>query len=238
MKAVALGFLVGALGAAPLAGAAAADPPEHSLGGRVGWARLITPNGDWGLHSDHDPQLASFIRSQTTLNIDPVWYSVAPDRLDQLCAYPFIYVKELTRIANPDHLKNIHEYLRRGGFVCIDPCVNGFTPGEKEALVREHADLFKRLFPDCSVRELPDDHAIFRCYFPVTVDELYTPDMIRRGAVKPPRIGMRGVFLGERMIAVISITGLECGWPETPQRAPACMKLIVNCYVYAMTRSG
>jgi hypothetical protein len=208
----------------------------EARGGRVGWARLITPDARWGLHSNQDPKLADFIGTQTSLNIDPVWYSVAPDNLDQLCAYPFIYVKELVRISDPAHLRNIQEYVKRGGFICIDPCVNGFSPERKEDLVRRNAALFKQLFPESSVRELADDHEIYRCYFPVTVDELYTPDMIRRGAVKPAHIGLRGIFLGERMIAVISIAGLECGWPETPQRVPGCMKLIVNSYIYAMTR--
>lgn len=214
----------------------AADGQPQSRGGRVGWARLITPNAQWDLHSDQDPKLATFIRTQTTLNIDPTWYSVDPANLEKLCAYPFVYVKELTRVTNDGDLNNIREYLLRGGFICIDPCVNGFSPAEKVQLVREHAKVFTRLFPRSDVRELPDSHEIFRCYFPVTVDGLYTPDMLERGAIKPPQIGLRGVFLGERMIAVISITGLECGWPETPQRVPACMGLIVNSYVYAMTR--
>ncbi|MFT3867794.1 MAG: DUF4159 domain-containing protein [Nibricoccus sp.] len=212
-----------------------ADSEVHR-GGLVGWARLATPDKAWALHSDQDPKLAAFIRSQTSLNIDPVWYTASPGELGELCTYPFIYVKDLTRLGAPEHLTNIQEYLRRGGFLCIDPCVNGFSPAQKLDLIRRHTDLFKKLFPDSVVRELADDHEIYRCYFSVTVHELYTPDMIKRGAKKPANIGMRGVFRGDRMIAIISITGLECGWPETPQRAPACMKMIVNSYIYAMTR--
>jgi hypothetical protein len=204
-------------------------------GGPVGWARLMTPNTPVTRHSVQDPRMVSFIRSQTSLNIEPGWYPVTPDQLDQLCAYPFIYVKELDRISAPDHLRNLGEYLRRGGFVCVDPCVNGLTPDEREDVARRYGRQFLRMIPGCSVRELPDDHEIFRCFFSVNVDDLFTPDMIRRGAIKPAQIGLRGVFLGERIIAVISISGLECGWPETPQRVPGCMKLIVNTYVYAMT---
>lgn len=214
----------------------ALGPPAQSRGGRVGWGRLSTPGSQWGRHGDQDPRLARFIADQTTLNLDRVWYAVEPDTLDHLCTYPFIFAKDLLRIADPDHLKNLREYLRRGGFLCIDPCVNGFSESAKESLTQQYGDLFTRLFPDCRMRELPDDHEIYRCYFPVTVDGLYTPDLIRAGGVKPPHIGMRGVFLGDRMIAVVSITGLECGWPETPQRVPACMKMITNVYVYAMTR--
>jgi len=219
-----------ALGALAVGGADAV-----SRGGRVGWARLTTPGSQRGRHSDQDPRLVRFIGDQTSLNLGREWYAVAPDKIEQLCVYPFIFAKDLLSISVPAHRKNLQEYLQRGGFLCIDPCVNGFSPAEKEDLVRQYGVWFTRLFPDCSMRELPDDHEIYRCYFPVTVAELYPPDMIRAGAIKPPHIGMQGIFLGGRMIAVISITGLECGWPETPQRVPACLKMITNIYVYAMT---
>jgi hypothetical protein len=60
--------------------------------------------------------------------------------------------------------------------------------------------------------------------------------MLRAGASKPPDSGLIGIFQGDRMIAAICTDGLECGWPETPQRATGCMRMIVNIYVYAMTR--
>jgi hypothetical protein len=211
---------------------ATADP----RGGRVGWARLITSDAGWGVHSDQDPKLASFIRSQTSLNIDPIWYSVRPSDLKELCAYPFVYVKDLTRVSDPSGESNLQEYLRRGGFICVDPCTARFSAVETELFFEKHEKWFARLFPTAVIRTLPDAHEIFRCYFTVGVDDLFTPDMIRAGAVKPPQIGMRGVFEGDHLIAVISTSGLECGWPQTPQRMPGCMKLIVNAYVYAMTR--
>lgn len=209
---------------------------EVHRGGLVGWARLITPNQDWAVHSDRDPKLASFIRSQTSLNIDPVWYGVAPNDVNALCTYPFIYAKDLTHIQNQQDLQNIQEYLKRGGFLFIDPCVSRLTDSDKLKLIQNHARLFKALLPDCTVRELPDDHEIYRCYFSVTVDALYTPDMIRTGRIKKPHIGLRGVFRNDRMVAVICTDGLECGWPETPQREPGCIQMIVNSYIYAMTR--
>jgi hypothetical protein len=94
------------------------------------------------------------------------------------------------------------------------------------------------LIPGTVLRELPDTHEIYRCYFDVKVDDLFPKGLISSGPPKPPRIGLQGVFLGDRMIAVVGTNGLECGWPQTPQRQPGCMKMIVNMYVYAMTRSA
>jgi hypothetical protein len=235
--AIAVLMLTGLTTAVPIAVAAAdAGGPVMHQSGRVGWGRLITPTTQWGRHGEQDPRLTEFIAAQTKLNLDRAWYPVTADKLDQLCRYPFLFAKDLLRIASPEHLRNLQEYVRRGGFICIDPCVNGFSPGEKETLARQYGQLFTRLFPACTMRVLPDEHEIYHCYFSVTVDELYPPQMIRAGAIKPPRIGLRGIFLDDRMIAAVSITGLECGWPETPDRVPACLKMITNIYVYAMTR--
>jgi Domain of unknown function (DUF4159) len=209
---------------------------ELLRGGRVGWARLITPSSDWAIHSDQDPKLARFIRSETSLNIDPVWYTVDPADLEHLCAYPYVYVKDLTRYSQTQDLDNLREFLRRGGFIFIDPCTAHFTASQAESFVKRHAALYARLLPGTEARLLPANHELFRCYFTVTTDDLFTPDMIRLGAQKPPNTAMYGVYQGDRIISVISVTGLECGWPQTPQRVPGCMKMIVNSYVYAMTR--
>lgn len=205
-------------------------------GGRVGWARLIVPSLRWDLHSNNDPTLAEFIRTQTSLNIDPVWYSVDPGNMEKLAAYPFIYVKDLARVTNERDLGNIREYVRRGGFIFVDPCTTSFSAADTKRFQEDHAALFRRLFPTSAVSELSDSHELYRCYFTVTVDDIITPDMTRLGVTKPPGVGLLGVFEGERLIAVISTSGLECGWPQTPQRQPGCMQLIVNAYVYAMTR--
>ncbi|HWA25049.1 MAG TPA: DUF4159 domain-containing protein [Lacunisphaera sp.] len=210
-----------------------AEPPR---GGRVGWARLITSEARWNLHSDQDPKLAAFIRSETSLNIDPTWYSVDPVDLEKLCAYPFVYVKDLTRVRGPKAVDNLAEYLRRGGFIFVDPCTTSFSASDLARFKRQHTELFARLSPGCNVRELPDTHELYRCYFTVTVDDIFSADMIRAGATKPPSLGTLGVFAGERLMAVISTSGLECGWPQTPGRTAGCMKFIVNSYIYAMTR--
>jgi len=221
--------LVEGRGAAPVA------PPR---GGRVGWARLVTPGPAWDVHNDRDLVLASFIRRETNLNIDLVSHTVDAGNLAELCAYPFIYVKDLWHITDAGDLRNIQEYLRRGGFICVDPCKGALNNArEAEAFPRKLAEWFTRLLPGCAVRELLGDHEIFRCYFTVSVDDLFPPDLLAQGVPKPPRIGMQGVFLGERMVAVICDSGLECAWPEAQQRAPGCKQMLVNIYVYAMTHA-
>lgn len=214
--------------------------PQSARGGRVSWARLITSSGQSWVHSEQDPKLASFIGSQTSLNIDPDWQYVRAGDLDKLCAFPFLYVKDLTDISGDEDLRNLREYLQRGGFICVDPCFAGSITKDEDskAFILRHQAWFTKLVPGSTLRELPDTHEIYRCYFNVKVDDLFPRAMLNQGAQKPPRIGLQGVFLGDRMIAVVGASGLECGWPQTPQRTPGCMKMIVNMYVYAMTRSA
>ena len=224
------------LAAVIVTGAAAAEEKRAPRGGRVGWARLITGSSQWAILSDQDPKLASFSRKETSLNIDPTWYSVYATDLEKLCTYPFVYVKDLTEVRTNLELDHLAEFLRRGGFLCVDPCTTRWGVNDLKRFIDRHREVFMKMFPDCEMRELPDSHELYHCYFAVGVDDLFSKDMIAAGASRPPRIGMQGVFRGERMVAVISTSGLECGWPQTPGRAPGCMKMIVNSYVYAMTR--
>jgi hypothetical protein len=202
-------------------------------GGRVDWARLVTPDKNWDIHSDRDPDLAEFIRRNTNLSIDATWYAADPARLEQLCTYPFIYAKDLTLVRNPAHLANIREYLARGGFICVDACATINITPDMEAYYRGNCAIFERMFPGAVIRQVPETHGVYTCYFKVGWSDIYTRDM---GVHTPmPHDGIYGVFVGDRMVALLSMYGLQCGWPQTPMRTPGCMKLILNAYVYAMT---
>lgn len=210
-----------------------AESAAEPRGGRVAWGRMITQSAYWNFHSDRDPSLARFIRKETTLNIDPTWYAVNPSNLEQLCRIPLIYVKNLSDVRREADLQNIREYLRRGGFLCIDACSTPPRTPDMEVYFRTNRDILQRLIPGAEVRSLPETAAIYHCYFGVQRADLYPP-----GNRSSPgeHQGLYGVFDGKRMVGVISMYGLECGWPETPARQPGCMKMIVNIYVYAMTR--
>lgn len=202
----------------------------ESRGGRVSWGRIIA-GGDWNIHSDRDPDLAKFIRNETTLNLNPTWHSADPRDLEQLSQFPFLYAKELAVSRTNTQAENLREYLQRGGFLCIDPCIAHVSVS---AFFRTTSASLQRIMPGGQLRQLPPSHPIYHCYFHVKPDEIFTRDM----GIMPPREfeGLYGWFYDDRLVAVISLYGLECGWPQTPMRTPGCMKMIVNMYVYAMTR--
>jgi hypothetical protein len=227
--------LVVVLAAARLGAVRAEEPTTVPRGGRVAWARLITHSAYWDIHADCDPALANFIRKETTLNIDPTWFSVSPARLDQLCRIPLIYVKDLSYVRGEGDLQNIREYLQRGGFLCIDTCAQPPRTTDMEVYFRTNRDIARRVIAGAEVRPLPETHAIYHCYFGVQRGDIYTP---KSRPLTGEHDGLYGVFDGERMVGVISMYGLECGWLAVPDRKAGCMKMIVNIYVYAMTRGS
>lgn len=200
---------------------------------RVDWARLVTPNKDWQIHEDRDASLARFIRDNTSLDIWRSPDSADPAHLDQLCCHPFIYAKDLRWVSDSAQLANIGEYLRRGGFMCVDACATETVTPDMEAYLRDNSAIFKRLFPGAEIRKLPETHGVYTCYFKLSRADVYTADMGNQA--KRANYGLYGVIVGGRMVAVISMYGLECGWPQTPLRTPGCMKFILNMYIYAMT---
>lgn len=222
-----------ALAVMALSGAWLQGADGDPRGGRVGWGRLITASSSWTVHEGNDPLLAEFIRHQTSLNIDPRCYPVDPAKLDELCKYPFIFTNNLTNVSDPRHLANLREYLSRGGFIYIDRCVNLSFSLPQETFYERHVALFARFLPGSEIRELPDRHEIFSCYFglkPAERDELRR----HRGEVHNT---IYGIYLEGRMVALLSLANFQCGWPNAALKKEAAMKEIANIYVYAMTRA-
>ncbi len=212
-------------------------PAETHRGGRVGWARLKTPSEHWSRHTGSDGTLSDFIRTHTTLNMEPEWRAADPERLEELGAFPFLFCTDLTPIVSPKSLANLSEYLHRGGFLLVDACCNREINPDPDVYYDNNVTAFRRLLPEMTVKRFPDDHPVYTCYFtpkarpPHTYAENnYNP----RWAAK----GLYGVYLGDRLASVLSLSGLQCGWDRMvapPGHPEECMKMVVNIYVTAMT---
>jgi len=204
-----------------LIGAATADDPKPALppGTKLAWARLKSDSPFWDRHADYDHDLLSFMRENTTLNLDPVWHYASAHSIDSLCAYPFILAANLDHLA-PDEHDNLVEYLRRGGFLLLDACLEPtVTPDPREFVVRQ-VKFFESDFPQLEFRLLTPAHPLFSVYFKLDAEE-------KR---------FWGLYDGDRMIALISLGSIECdlagfGRMWTPV---AAAKMITNIYLYAL----
>jgi hypothetical protein len=211
-------------------------------GDRVGWARLKTSSPHWMRHAGSDPVLMKFFRDETTLNIDPTWYAADADDLAELCKYPFLFSQAVDVVTEPVGRSNIAEYARRGGFLLVDAChAHEVTPDFDEFL-RRQIEFYSTALPEAQVVPLPATHEIYRCHFQIPDGR---PPHTFEGNVydtRKARHGLYGVMIGTRMAGLVSLCGWQCGWdhvtshpsPSPPGTDAACMRMVVNIYIYAM----
>lgn len=218
----------------PLPERAAADPPppdiERFRGSQFQWARLRTSGPYWNRHSGADPALLRYLAKATVLKIDPVAHSLRADSVDALIVYPFIYCDNISHLAHVE-AANLAEYLRRGGFLCIDACahraINPSIPAFLEAQIR----VLATHFPNLRIEELLPEHEIFSVYF-----QLKDPPPYRKA--NGERHPTYAVFDGDHLIGVIGLNGMQCGWSDDTAGpyGTECAQMMANIYVYAMTR--
>lgn len=227
------------LAAALLRAEPATQPAEPLVrGGRVGWARLSTPDAVWRRHADSDPILSNFIRTQTSLNIDPTWYEARIDRIEELCTYPLLFTNSIDKITAPVHRANLAEYLRRGGFLVVDSCINRDITPDPDAFYDAQVAAFKAILPRCDIRRLPDDDAIYSNFFQMSE---HPPHSYHGGHYNPAwaKYGLYVVTVDSLPVALLSLSGLQCGWTfidSDPRSGNQALRMLTNIYVYAMTR--
>jgi hypothetical protein len=221
--------LAGAVATASLIGTthgtAAESPPLEVA--NTGWARLVTRHPEWNFHNEREEQLIDFIRRDRELKFNTRLSVAYPDSLENLCKTPFLFTFDMTAMDDPREWANIREYLYRGGFLYLDNCVH--VSPDMQAFRHDHLLRLTRLLPSSEMRRLSNDHPIYRTRYPITLDQLpkdpKTP-ADQRGA-------LYGVFDDNRMVALLSLAHLFCGWPQNPGIVDACMKQMVNIYAYS-----
>jgi hypothetical protein len=210
---------------------------DRLRGDRVGWARLKTNSPIWQRHARSDPKLMRFFREHTTLNIDPTWYAADVEQPGEMGLYPFLFAQDLRPAQGGAGQGNLTEYIRRGGFLFVDCCINPKTRGARPTtFITEHADLFQKMIPGADVLEMPDRHELFRCFFDLSAGAPHTAVEYEWNA-QP----LYAVQVGRRMVGVISTSGLQCGWDNmnpTIGHDVLCMQTLVNIYIYAMTQTA
>jgi hypothetical protein len=162
--------------------------------------------------------------------------TVAPTRLADLCAFPFIFSNHLAALSDASQLSNLREYLYRGGFIYLDGCDDYTVNPSFRVFHEQHIALFARWLPGSQVRLLPPQHPIFRSIFPVTESSVIS----KAGPHDPKWAGasqaLYGVFDDDRMIILLSQLHLRCAWGVDRDNTELKMRQAANIYAYAMPR--
>ncbi len=211
-----------------------ATETEMGAGGKVVWARLKTPSPSWNRHAQSDHFLIKFIHNSTTLDIDPAWHAANVDNLTQMCAYPFLFCEGLGYVDRAG-LKNVREYIQRGGFLFIDSCIAPQVNHREDDFIATQMSVLREILPDLRTEAIPPNHAIFHNCFDMVdglpntrVDDL--PDW-------PPE-GLTAIYSHNRLVCIMSVSGLQCGWAgiiQNQAHCTSCMKMMINIYFYAIT---
>ncbi len=230
-------FMVATFGALTLAaaGRSRGQSGEAQRGGSVKWARLKTPSASWHRHARSDPDMLEFVRQNTSLNVEPRSYWADVGNLQQMIGYPLLFSEGLHWVENPEHLENIAEYLRRGGFLLIDSCiaVNRDAP----AYFGSEVGVIRAVLPEAEIRPITSADEIYRSFFTMKGG---VPHTFCNNIFDPvwASYGLHGIHLNGRLAGVISLSGLQCGWDRMiapPGHDIECMKMLVNIYTYVLT---
>lgn len=186
--------------------------------------------GDWYANPSSLPNLLTFIRENTNMDV-----ASEPRRVqimdNDLTNYPFLYMTGHGNVRFTDEeISRLRRYLTSGGFLHADD-----NYGMDASFRRE----IKRLFPDKELVELPFDHAIYHSWFdfPNGLPKIHEHDGKRPQGF--------GIFHESRLVVYYTYeTDLGDGWedqhihnnPEEKRRA--ALRMGTNIVVYALTQHG
>jgi hypothetical protein len=206
-----------------------------------GWDRWATD------YPDSDQNFSFRLQQLTALKVNPE--PVIIELTDpELFTYPWIYIVEPGALVfSGEEVERLREYLLTGGFLMVD---DFWGENEWENFYRE----IKRVFPDREPVELPIEHPIFNCVFPLTakpqipsisygIESQYTGVTWERWDAQTPHY--KGIFddLGRMMVIICHNTDLGDGWEREGESEyyfrefseKKAYPLGINIVFYAMT---
>ena len=113
--------------------------------------------GDWYSNPTSLPNLISFVRRNTNIQLDEQEYLVKPGG-NQIFQFPFVYMTGHGNVIFSDEeAQNLRKYLIAGGFLHVDD-----NYGMDKFIRRE----MKKVFPELDFVEVDFEHDIFHAQYP------------------------------------------------------------------------
>jgi hypothetical protein len=214
--------------------------PSLDKGAITQWGRLKfrCDNNDtnWHVHPQGDLNLISKINGEVTTNIGESWQVADVAKIDELSKFPMLFMHaESPPFLTEDELKNLREYLMRGGFLYAEDCVNGYSShgmgqGQWDFFFRRMRETLADLIPGAEFKRLPLDHPIFHSYYDLTQGQPHMQGFEHGG---------HGLTYKGRLVAYLSPSDAHCGWTNEVwfgrQQSMKAVQMGTNVYLYAMT---
>ncbi len=216
-------------------------------GGRGGWGR----RGGWGEkwktdHPDSDLNFSLRLQQLTSIKVnpDPVVVQLTDP---QLFDYPFLYMIEPgNMLLHPEEVVGLRKYCLNGGFMMVDDFW-----GEYE--YQNFYDEIKKVFPEFEPQEVPLEHEIFQCVYPLkerpqvpAINTFYNGGTYDyRPESDTSIVSYKAIYdsNGRMMVFICHNTDLGDGWEREGDNqeyfqqyaVPKSYPLGINIVTYAMT---
>ena len=213
------------------------------------WGGGWRGRGKWSVdYPESDLNMSFRLQQLTSLKVDPEG-TVLNLNEDKLFNYPFIYIIEPGQLYFSEfEVKSLRKYLLNGGFLMVDDFW-----GEVEWKNFERQ--FRRVFPSRKIVDLPIEHELFQCVFPLKQKpQVPNPRTAMRGASRgitwerwdAQTPNYRGVYddHGRLMVVICHNTDLGDGWEEESRAGewyfkefsePKAYPMGINIIFYSMT---
>jgi hypothetical protein len=124
-------------------------------------------------YPDGDTMFPTSLGRMTMTDTDFNSFQIVDIDSKELFNYPFVYMSEPGYLdLRPADVKNLREYLDRGGFLLMDDFRgNEFDNSEFENMRYQ----LKKLFPDRELQPIPGTHAIFHSFYDIEPKNMLPP---------------------------------------------------------------
>ena len=200
------------------------------------FTRLQYESGDWDAVDQRMPSnLLDSLAAYTTIDFDPR-EAVLPLGSRDVLAAPFVYLSghKLVQFTARER-ENFLAYVRGGGFVFADDCNHDIDGLFAKSFDAEMGTMFG---PD-AMRKLPNDHAIYRAFFPFEKGPPTTSFELNGWGDDLVHDYLRAVEIDGRVAVLYSNKDYGCEWDYDFRNkrflAEDNTKFGVNIVVHAMT---
>jgi len=190
---------------------------------------------EWDCWWDVDLNLIKEIPRYTTIKVEEKIHTVTFEDLDEMIKYPLIFMTaSQPPVFSEKEIKNLREYLNRGGMIFADDHHEGGGRGD-EFYVGFRQIIEQKIFPGRKFETIPLDSQIYHCHF-----ELPTGWPVCAGKEENVPLGLFHEK-DKHLMVIINGTSLQSGWapdhlwPLPVIKKRQAIKAAINLIVYSMT---
>jgi hypothetical protein len=188
-------------------------------------------------YPDGDTMFPTSLGRLTTTDTDPNSFQIVDIDSQELFKYPFVYMSEPGFLnLLPADVKNLREYLDRGGFLLMDDFRgNEFDNSQYENMHEQ----IKKVFPDREMAPVPSTHPIFHSFYDIEPKNMLPPYRLYNSG-EPQFLGISDAK-GNLQVMIDFNNDISEYWQALDvgqcslHDAGLAVELGVNYAVYAMT---